>query len=582
MSISSVWCRTVSTTAIWVAVASHVALGEANPQIATLPAPSDGRFLHENAVEFGGEHASQRETSTAPELERHALSKAGDSARGRELFFQESVTKCAICHKVNGRGGDVGPDLTHIGGKFGRPHLIESLLEPSRQIVEGYRTSVIVTKDGAVHTGIVKEQSADTIALLDATNKRTTVPTDQIADRKESPLSLMPQGIAEQLSAEQFTDLVAYLETLRAGGKVTPGAGITGPITIPDGFQVRTIATGLTGCTAMETLADGRILVCEQTGTLRVVQGGNLLAEPMLKLAVDTYWERGLIGVTVDPGFPRAPYLYVCYVSAEPYPHHVVSRFTVDGDVALPGSEKILLAGDDQRKLGGRIPAGHQGGALHFGTDGKLYIGIGEQTAETPAQRLDTLQGKILRINRDGSIPADNPFLHVATGKYQAIWAVGLRNPFTFAVRPDSGELFINDVGGKNEEINRGVPGANYGWPAVDHGPTPDPRFRGPEYYYPQASIAGGDFCPANSAWPAQWHGRYFFADFVHGWIKTLDPDKPHDARDFATGLSRPVDLRFSAAGSLYVLLRNAWVIDEKFQPGTSALLEIKYSPQSR
>src|SRR6185369_8467318 len=106
------------------------------------------------------------------------------------------------------------------------------------------------------------------------------------------------------------------------------------------------------------------------------------------------------------------------------------------------GTEQILLEGDDQRKLGGKVPGGHQGGALHFGSDGKLYIGIGEQTAETPAQRLDTLQGKILRINTDGSIPTDNPFLQQTTGKYQSIWALGLRNPFTFAVRPTSGDLF--------------------------------------------------------------------------------------------------------------------------------------------
>src|SRR5262249_41245789 len=153
-------------------------------------------------------------------------------------------------------------------------------------------------------TGIVKEQSADSLALLDVSNRRIIIPTDQIADRQENPLSLMPLGIGQQLSPEQFTDLIAYLETLRAGGKVTPGAGITGPITVPAGFEIQTIATGLSGCTGMETLADGRILICEQTGTLRVVRDGKLLIEPMLKLVVDSYWERGLIGATVDPEFP--------------------------------------------------------------------------------------------------------------------------------------------------------------------------------------------------------------------------------------------------------------------------------------
>jgi len=193
-----------------------------------------------------------------------------------------------------------------------------------------------------------------------------------------------------------------------------------------------------------------------------------------------------------------------------------------------------------------------------------------------PAQQLDTFQGKMLRINPDGSIPSDNPFLEQTTGKYQAIWAIGCRNPFTFAVQESTGIMFINDVGGKHEEINRGVAGANYGWPVVDHGPTQRDGFVGPIHIYPEASIAGGDFADANLAWPAQYRGRYFFADFVHGWIKTLDPASPATADDFASGIRRLVDLRFSADGSLYVLVRNAWVVDNKFQEGTGALLRIQ------
>ncbi|HZN33206.1 MAG TPA: PQQ-dependent sugar dehydrogenase [Pirellulaceae bacterium] len=509
-------------------------------------------------------------------LEQHALTHEGNAERGRELFVKDTLTRCAACHKVSGEGGDAGPDLTHIGGKLGRPHLVESLLEPSRQIVEGYRTTIIRTADGVIHTGVVKEQTDTQLTYVDVGGQRHALLAADIEERQDSPLSLMPQNLAEALKAEQFTDLVAYLETLRSGGKPTPGAGITGPIRLPAGFEVRTIATGLSGCTALEAAPDGRLFVCEQTGTLRVVKHGRLLAAPFVQLPVDSSWERGLIGVTVDPHFPQSPYVYLCYVAKEPFPHHRISRFTARGDVAAAGSERVLLAGDDQRKLGGKVPAGHQGGALHFGKDGKLYIGIGEQTAETPAQRLDTFQGKILRINPDGTIPDDNPLVRTAEGKYRAIWAVGLRNPFTFAVRPTTGELFINDVGGKFEEINRGVAGANYGWPAVEHGPTSEAAFRGPGFYYPQASIAGGDFCPPSSIWPPTWHGRYFFGDFVHGWIKSLDPDHPDQAETFATGLSRPVDLRFGPNGSLYVLLRNAWVIDDKFQAGTSALLEIR------
>ena len=126
--------------------------------------------------------------------------------------------------------------------------------------------------------------------------------------------------------------------------------------------------------------------------------------------------------------------------------------------MAVPGSELVLLEGDDQAKLGGNVPAGHQGGALHFGKDGKLYVALGDQTAGLPAQELTTFQGKLLRLNPDGSIPEDNPFCQTARGKYRAIWALGLRNPFRFAVQPGTGRIFINDVGQDNwEEIDEGV-----------------------------------------------------------------------------------------------------------------------------
>lgn len=510
------------------------------------------------------------------EYERHALTHAGDANRGRELFGDQKLAKCSVCHKVAGKGGEVGPDLSHIGGKFDRPHLIESLLEPSRQIVEGFRTSVVATADGKTLTGVVREPSADAFVLYDAAGTKHVVPVAEIEQREASPISLMPQGLEQQLTIEQFTDIVAYLDTLRANKSAPFGASITGPIKVPEGFEVATICTGITACTALEAAADGRVFICEQTGGLRVVKDGKLLAEPFVVLPVDATWERGLIGVAVDPAFPETPYVYVCYVANEPYPHHVVSRLTAEGEKAAPGSEKVLLEGDDQRKLGGNVPAGHQGGAIHFGADGKLYIAIGEQTAEKPSQDLGTFLGKMLRIDRGGAIPSDNPFVAEAKGKYQAIWARGLRNPFTFAVRPKSGELFINDVGGKFEEINIGLPGANFGWPVVEHGPTSDARFRGPLHWYHQASISGGAFLPADSPWPAEMRGRYFFADFVHGWIKSLDPNHPEDVVDFAGGLRRPVDLRFAPDGTLLVLLRNAWVIDDKFRPSTGTLLAIR------
>ena len=133
-------------------------------------------------------------------------------------------------------------------------------------------------------------------------------------------------------------------------------------------------------------------------------------------------------------------------------------------------------------------------------------------------------------------------------------------------------------MGGVAEEVNEVVKGANYGWPTVEHGPTKDPRFRGPIHHYPTASIAGGAFCPRHfPAWPAEYRGQYFFMDFVQGWIKVLDPDHPERVRPFASGLARPVDLRFGPDGSLYVLLRDAWVKDGNFRPKSGAVHRIRH-----
>ncbi len=127
------------------------------------------------------------------------------------------------------------------------------------------------------------------------------------------------------------------------------------------------------------------------------------------------------------------------------------------------------------------------------------------------------------------------------------------------------------------EEVNEGFAGGNYGWPAAE-GPSPDPRFKNPIHHYPVASVAGGAFCPrcAAAGFPARFQGKYFFMDFVRGWIKVLDPDHPENVETFAAGLTRPVDLAFGPDGDLYVLMRDAWVIDQNFRAGTGSLLKIR------
>ncbi|HEU4796332.1 MAG TPA: PQQ-dependent sugar dehydrogenase [Pyrinomonadaceae bacterium] len=328
--------------------------------------------------------------------------------------------------------------------------------------------------------------------------------------------------------------------------------------TLPPGFT-ETIISGLSRPTAMEIAPDGRVFVCEQGGRLRVIKNGALLPTPFLTLNVDSSGERGLLGIAFDPLFALNNFVYVYYTVPSTPRHNRVSRFSANGDVAASGSETVILELDNLTNA-----TNHNGGAIHFGPDGKLYVAVGENATTSNAETLSNRLGKMLRINSDGTIPNDNPFFNVATGANRSIWALGLRNPFTFAFQPGTGRLFINDVGaGTWEEINEGIAGSNYGWPDSE-GPTANPSFRSPLFAYAHGgtattgcAIAGGAFYnPLNVQFPASFFNKYFFADLCSGWIRTFDP-ATGTAAGFATGIVQPVDLKVGTDGSLYYLSIN-------------------------
>jgi uncharacterized protein (TIGR03437 family) len=306
----------------------------------------------------------------------------------------------------------------------------------------------------------------------------------------------------------------------------------------------------------MDIAPDGRLFVCLQDGQLRVIKGGALLPTPFLSVTVDSSGERGLLGIAFDPGFANNNFVYIYYTVPSSPRHNRISRFTASGDVAAPGSEAIILELDNLSTA-----TNHNGGAIHFGPDGKLYVGVGENANGSNSQSFNNLLGKVLRINSDGSTPNDNPFLNTTTGKNQLIWSLGLRNPFTFAFQPGTGRMFINDVGQNTwEEINDGIAGSNYGWPTTE-GATNNPAFRSPLFSYGHGTgpttgcaIAGGAFYnPANVQFPSSFVGKYFFADLCSGWIRVFDPVAGAPA-GFATEINQPVDLKVAADGSLYYL----------------------------
>jgi len=198
--------------------------------------------------------------------------------------------------------------------------------------------------------------------------------------------------------------------------------------TVPAGFTDSLVAGGLNNPTAMALAPDGRIFVCEQGGALRVIKNGALLPTPFLTVTVDSNGERGLLGVAFDPNFVSNQLVYVYYTATTPTLHNRISRFTAAGDVAMAGSETIVV---DLPNLS--TATNHNGGAIHFGPDGTLFVAVGDNANGANAQSLATRLGKILRITSTGGIPADNPFFNQATGDNRSIWALGVRNPFTFS-----------------------------------------------------------------------------------------------------------------------------------------------------
>ncbi len=344
--------------------------------------------------------------------------------------------------------------------------------------------------------------------------------------------------------------------TVRVGG--------TQPVT--QGFtRDESWVTGLGNATAFAQAPDGRWFVALQHGAIRVVKNGVLLPTPARTLfGVDSTGERGLIGIAVHRDFAANGWLYLHYTTTAGGTHNRIARIQVTGDTAND-PETVWV---DLPQLSGAT--NHNGGALHFDANNKLFVGVGDNAQGFRSQDPSHPFGKLLRFNDDLTIPVDNPFAG-------AVWALGLRNPFTFAIDPASGRIHINDVGQDTwEEINLGAAGANYGWPDSEgpdnvtsgitaplfaYAQTPaSPPGSGPGGFFTGQAIAGGAFYPNNGNFPAAYRGNYIFADFGSRFIARLDPTAGHAAYTFASVSGNPVDLRVGLDGALYVLTRSSIV----------------------
>ena len=323
---------------------------------------------------------------------------------------------------------------------------------------------------------------------------------------------------------------------------------------LPPGFVEVPLATGLDP-TAMALAPDGRIFITEKYGAVRIVENGQLLPDPFVQLNVDNYNERGLSGIAIDPGFAQNGYVYL-YYTVKNGGHNRLSRVQAIGNYAA--SEEILL---ELPPLAGTI---HNGGAMVFGDDGKLYLAVGDGADGTQAPSLQSLLGKVLRLNPDGTVPPGNPFVMQTTGILQSIWAVGLRNPFSMARQPGTGRIFVCDVGSQfTEEVNAIEPGMHYGWNLLEGQRVAQPvpaNYRDPLYAYPHSlgcSVVGAAFYnPPTIQFPASYAGQFFFADYCQGYIKTVDPATGLLGATFATQIDRPLCILTGQQGELYYISR--------------------------
>jgi glucose/arabinose dehydrogenase len=378
------------------------------------------------------------------------------------------------------------------------------------------------------------------------------------------------------------------------------------PTTLPPGFTETLVNTqgAFSSPTRMEFAPDGRLFVLEQGGNVKLVQNGGT-SWIALHLSVDSAGERGLLGIAFDPNYATNHFVYLYYTNPSAGAaswatgeHNQISRFTVnDSNPQQPTltNEAPIL------DLNNLISAtNHNGGDIHFGTDGMLYVDVGDNTQTfvlngntyRVSQTLANMLGKQLRVDvskfnsgvatRDDTvvghlIPSDNPFVNTASGINQLIYVLGLRNPYSFAVQPGTGTMYINDVGEVTwEEINLDVAGSNYGWSGGNTDgfgqtpPGPGP-YRDPLMAYDHSNslpspagtaITGGVFYPSNSSFGPAYAGKYFFTDLGGRFIRVFDPAHPGSlatpdtSTDFASNLTTasPVGVKVDAAGNLYYL----------------------------
>ncbi|MGY6272292.1 PQQ-dependent sugar dehydrogenase [Achromobacter denitrificans] len=329
--------------------------------------------------------------------------------------------------------------------------------------------------------------------------------------------------------------------------------------------RVTLVAGGLDHPWSMAFLPGGEVLITERSGSLRLLRGGGALSRPLAGVPkVAAQGQGGLLDVALSPDFAADRYVYLSYAESDgSRSGTAVGRGRLSADGSALEDFRVLFR--QEPKLSSGL---HYGSRLVFDRKGYLYISLGENNQRPTAQDLDKLQGKVVRLKADGSVPPDNPYVGRA-GARPEIWSYGHRNPQGMALNPWSGEVWENEHGPRGgDEINLIRPGRNYGWPLATHGinysgqPIPEargetlPGMEPPLYWWPRSpAISGMAFYDADR-FPA-WRNSVFIGALANQNLirLTLDGDRVvAQERLLVDRKNRIRDVRQGPDGYVYVL----------------------------
>jgi putative heme-binding domain-containing protein len=524
---------------------------------------------------MGGAFAQE----SAANYARYALTHSGRATNGAVIFKDEAKASCAKCHSVDGVSLKVGPDLLGAAAKFSRADLVKAILEPSASIAIGYATTRITTVAGEEYDGVL-QRATNVVELIGADGQKIHIDAKEVSTRRTSKVSLMPEGLHQGMSPDEFTDLVAYLLTLRPNASAGPAASgvlVSVPVAEKEATFTRYFPENIRFQTPSwfgEVPGQTNLhLGLEMGGKVWMVERGRsgVTQKVFVDLSGSIYvgGGSGLLACAFHPRFAENRKYYLKYQMQKGRISAVIVERQFSADLrADAGMARMIL----------EIPCitqYHTGGAMEFGPDGFLYIGMGDTGPQRDprgnGQNLGVLLGKILRIDVDKSeggmayaIPADNPFRN-RNGARGEIWAYGFREPWRLAFDRENGDLWVGDVGqDRVEEVGIVRAGENHGWNVYEGFERFSETFRraGEQYQMPifaylhsvGVSITGGYVYRGKRA-PTM-RGFYICADFESRRVWALTQTNRMLAQIIEIGMapSRPVSFSEGRDGEIYVL----------------------------